>query len=382
VTILTSAAVLIPGIVLLTLALMRPPRRPAREGVEASVSASALPARASAIARVPKPPPGCVVDKPAQRLAETAYLAVPALVAAAPDGVHAVVGFAATKEHAVGLSLDPGTLGATSAFEQTVTGSTTLGVVPLVRSGTLEFTVDRADPKFASARTVDAPNRFTIGASSEGISRAIGTDKDVVWPRDTNSAITTPRVASVAGKGHAVVFRQGGQEGRVVSGWLKEDGSKLTDLRAVESDAALVGTPAIAAGESGVLVAFAAKPTPADSWHIELATAANGAVPEHSRAFSLPASGPGGEAISPAVEALGDGRFLLQWTEGSAGNRAVRAQVIAADLVSVGDPVTLSGSDQNAGQGALFAHGKGALALFLVQKESAHELWGASLKCP
>jgi hypothetical protein len=81
------------------------------------------------------------------------------------------------------------------------------------------------------------------------------------------------------------------------------------------------------------------------------------------------------------VEALGNGRFLLQWTEGSAGNRAVRAQVIAADLVSVGDPVTLSGSDQNAGQGALFAREKGALALFLVQKESAHELWGASLKC-
>jgi hypothetical protein len=51
-------------------------------------------------------------------------------------------------------------------------------------------------------------------------------------------------------------------------------------------------------------------------------------------------------------------------------------------LVSVGDPVNLSGSDQNAGQGALFARGMGALALFLVQKESAHELWGASLKCP
>ena len=68
--------------------------------------------------------------------------------------------------------------------------------------------------------------------------------------------------------------------------------------------------------------------------------------------------------------------------EAAPGTPEDLAQVIAADdLVSVGDPVTLSGSDQNAGQGALFARGKGALALFLVQKESTHELWGASLKC-
>jgi len=95
----------------------------------------------------------------------------------------------------------------------------------------------------------------------------------------------------------------------------------------------------------------------------------------------VPAGGPGGEAISPAAGAIGDGRWVLQWTEGSAGNRAVRVQALTADLVLSGDPVTLSTTSQNAGQGALVVVGKRVLALFLVQQEASHELWGASLEC-
>ena len=97
--------------------------------------------------------------------------------------------------------------------------------------------------------------------------------------------------------------------------------------------------------------------------------------------MSIPRGGPGGEAISPAVEGLDRGRFLLQWTEGSAGNRAVRVQVLAHDLVPIGEAITLSTADQNAGQGALWAHGGQSLALFLVKKDPSHELWGASLRC-
>jgi hypothetical protein len=380
VAIATCAALLIPSTVVFTLALRKPPRKPGNDATLSAVSASAGPAHPSAIAAAPEPSPGCVIDKPARRLAEAAYLAVPTLVSAAPDG-HTAIGFAATKEHAVGLSLEPETLETTVAFEQTVSGSTTLGVVPLVRSGRLEFTIDRADPKFASARTIDAPQRFTIGATDEGISRMVGTVTNVVWAREAEGAITTPRVASIPAKGHVIVFRRGGQEGRLAGGWLTDDGTKSTELRTIKAEGTLVGTPAIAASNAQVLVAFAAKLTATDGWRLELATAPNPIIPERSSPFTLPESGPGGEAISPAVEALDSGRFLLQWTEGSAGNRAVRAQVLSSDLVRVGDPVTLSSSDQNAGQGALFAQGKHVLALFLVQKESGHELWGASLTC-
>jgi len=178
-----------------------------------------------------------------------------------------------------------------------------------------------------------------------------------------------------------VVFRQGGQDGTIFAGWLKEDGSKLSELGTVKTDATLVGTPTISASDAVSLVAFAAKAAASDPWHVELATASGRSLPEHSSSFSLPPNGPGGEAISPAGEALPGDRFLLQWTEGSAGNRAVRAQLLSRDLVAVGDPITLSTPEQNAGQGALFTDGQRVIALFLVQKETSHELWGASLKC-
>ena len=375
ITVLSSAGVLIPGIVLLIAALMKPRHRAPEHVVAAPSAIVATNAPAPAAA-------GCVVARPARRIADSAYLAVPALVATAPEGALAAVGFAATKEHARGVTIDPATLATNTVFEQTVTGSTTLSVVPLVRSGALEFVVDRADANLSSARTVDAAKRFTLGVTGDAISRIVGSTTDVVWPRSAQgSQMTTPRIAAIPGSGYAVVFREGGQEGSILVGAVHEDGSKSTELTPIKASVALVGTPAVSASAGGALVAFAGKAAATDPWHIELAVARSPDLPLESRPFTLPAGGPGGEAISPAVEALEDGRFLLQWTEGSMGNHAVRAQLLTADLVCMGDPVTLSSADQNAGQGALWLKGSRALALFLVQKEASHELWGASLTC-
>jgi hypothetical protein len=377
----TAIGVLLPGTLLLIAALVRLWLKPA-PGTEMPLTARAAPVVASA-RRAPAPPPGCSIDKPAVRLGESAFVGVPVLVATTPDGAHAAVGFAAAKEHARGLTLDPLTLETSSVFEQTVTDSATLGVVPLARGKTLEFMVDRMDPKLASARTIDAATRFTLGVTSEGLSRAIGQTVTVVWPgKSKNPTITTPRVASVTGLGHAVAFRHGGQEGKVLVGWLTEDGAKQSDLKVIGTDATLVGTPTISASESAVLVAFASKIAPAEGWRAELAVAPRGGLPERANPMVVPPGGPGGEAISPSSEVLADGRFLVQWTEGSAGNRAVRAQALSANLVPIGEPVTLSTPEQNAGQGALWVHGTQALALFLVKKETSHELWGASLRCP
>jgi hypothetical protein len=217
----------------------------------------------------------------------------------------------------------------------------------------------------------------------------VGDTLSVIWPgKSPNPTITTPRVATVPGVGHAVVFRHGGQEGKVLAGWLHEDGTSLAGLKAVKTDAALAGTPAIAANDAKVLVAFASKQAAADPWRVELATADFGALPERASVFQPPAGGPGGEIISPSSDGLAGGRFLLQWTEGSAGNRAVRVQVMTGDLVTQGDPITLSSPDQNAGQGVLFVQkppqqkeAVTALAMFLVKRETTHELWGATLKC-
>jgi hypothetical protein len=362
----------LPGLTLLAFALTHDPPGKKRQE-EAAASASAVP---------PAPPPlaGCVLETRATRLAESAFVSVPLLVATTPDGARAAIGFASAKDHALGITLEPKELKAEPAFDQAVSNTSILGVVPLVRSGKLEFAVDPPPVKLTFARTVDAPKPFSIGVASDGFARAVGASLDVIWPgKSDKPVITTPRVASA--NGHVVTFRHGGQEGKVLTGRLNDDGTKKSELRAVETDATLVGTPAVAVNEQGGLLAFSAKKVATEPWHLEVARFAPAGLPERGAPVSIPQGGPGGEAISPAVEGLDRGRFLLQWTEGSAGNRAVRVQVLAPDLVPIGDAITLSSPDQNAGQGALWAHGPRGLALFLVKKDTSHELWGASLRC-
>jgi hypothetical protein len=331
-----------------------------------------------------------MLERPAQRIAEAAYASVPLLLSTMQDGQRAVLGLATAKDQAVGLTIEPSTLQAFPTFKEAVPDGAILNVVPIVRGPSLGFAVDVSDPALASARTIDGPSSFTVGVSADGFVRRAAGETTVIWPgKSKNPTITTPRVASVAGVGHAVAFRHGGQEGKVLVGWLHDDGSKLSDLKAVATDAALSGTPAIAANEHEALVAFAAKATPDDGWRVELASAPTSGAPGHSSVFVVPPGGPSGEAISPVVEALAGGRFLLQWTEGSAGNRAVRAAVLSPDAARgvgalralEGEPITLSTPEQNAGQGSLWVHGNRAVAFYLVKMGSSHELWGASLKC-
>jgi hypothetical protein len=372
----TSAGLLLPGGLLLALALLRPGRHRSEETAKAAVTASAAPAPP------PVPPAGCIIEKPAQRLAPVAFAGVPPVVAVAPDGRHVAIGVATSKDHALGLLLDPAALTAEVGFDQTSAEGAVLGVVPLVHAKTLAFAVDRADAKLAFSRTVDAATPFSIGVGPEGFSRLTGDTLSVIWPgKSPNPTITTPRVATVQGTGHAVVFRHGGQEGKVLAGWLHEDGTALANLKAVGTDATLAGTPTVSANDGAVLVAFASKLSASEPWRVELATAAHGALPERASVFQVPAGGPGGEAISPSSEGLTKDRFLLQWTEGSAGNRAVRVQILTGDLVPQGEPITLSSPEQNAGQGALFVQGTRAVAMFLVKQETTHELWGATLTC-
>jgi hypothetical protein len=378
VTIATALSVLIPGAALLLAAFYL--KRPKAPEAEEPARVVTLPPQTATA------PVGCTLAAPARRLEEAAYASVPLLTAKGTDG-KALVGFAATKERAVGLAIDPTTLEVTQAFDQTVSDSTTLGVVPLVHGDPVAFAVDRGDKAFAFSRTVDAAQRFSLGVTQDGFARRVGADVTQVWPgKSDNPTITTPRVSDVNGIGHAVAFRHGGQEGKVLVGWLEDDGSKRSELKAVGADMAVVGTPSVASNEHTTLVSFAAKKTPEEAFHAELSTAENGALPEHAIAFVVPEGGPGGEVISPSAEGLSQGRFLLQWTEGSAGNRAVRVQVLSVTaertLVPVGDAITLSNRDQNAGQGALWVDGEHALALYLVKNEASHELWGAALRCP
>ncbi|HEX4474791.1 MAG TPA: DUF4339 domain-containing protein [Polyangiaceae bacterium] len=330
------------------------------------------------------PTPQCTLEKTAVRLADSAFFAVPIVLADAPGNDDDVaVGFAAKSDRAVGLRIDLASLAATQVFDETVASTTLLGIVPLGRTGTLTFAIDHADAPVASERTVDAAKPFAVGAGTDGFSRAIGQDTELIWPsKAQHPEITTPRVATVPGVGSVVVFRHGGQQGKILIGWLNEDGTRRTELVPSDTTASLVGTPAVAANAKAALVAYAARASAAEPWHVELLTMPVGDLPGHASTFSLPPGGPGGEAIAPAAAGVSGGRFVVQWTEGASGNRTVRAEELSADLVPQGDAITLSGPDQDAGQGALWVRGGRALSLFFVKKDPSPELWGALLRCP
>ena len=86
--------------------------------------------------------------------------------------------------------------------------------------------------------------------------------------------------------------------------------------------------------------------------------------------------------MSPSVAPLSGGKWLLQWTEGSTGNRVVRAAVLGKELELASDPINLSPDGANAGQGVSFSTADLVTILYYVRNDKkSNELWGASIDC-
>lgn len=337
-------------------------------------------ATASASNELPTSSAPCTSGVSAKKLAAPIYFAIPPYLAEAP-GEKTAVGFAAGPREGVGLVVDPTTLAANERFRES-SGANLTGVVPLVTGGKLSFQLDSSDDALAFARTINADPSFSVGVKGADFSIARGGNVTPIWPGGGAKRITEPRVASIPDVGHVVTFREGGQSGAIRVGWMDEQGKALTELGTVKVDGSHVGTPMVTANDRDVLVVFAAKATEDSYWRVQLASAPHGENPVQSASFRIPPGGPGAEAISPAAAGLSGGRWLIQWTEGSAGTRQVRAQTLAHDLIPIGDPMTLSPEGANAGQGVVWLQGNTALALFLTKSGKSHELWGAALKCP
>lgn len=353
----------------------------AKGGPAASSTGKAAAAAGTATAAKAHGHAACTLGKSATRLADKTAVRVPPYLATAPGG-DVALGFATTPTAAIGLKINPASLDVTQEFSRDGEHNV-LGVVPLARSKTLDFAVDRDGSPLQSAHTVDASPPFIIGVTKDGVSRAIGYgEPETIWPGAGDQHITEPRVVSVKGVGHAVTFRRGGRNGEVRVGWLTPGGDKKTDLVAIKADGPRVGTPSVAANDQEILVAFAARPSDDAPWTVRLAHAPLGKAPSSSEEFELPGGGPGGDAISPAAVGLPGGRWLIQWTEGKAGSHAVRAQTLDAKLQPIGKPITLSPDGRDSGQGALWLVGQHALSVFLVRSDSGYQLWGASLDCP
>ena len=324
----------------------------------------------------------CTLAVPAKKLAPSIFHGIPPYVSGDPESERAAVGFAASQNRAVGLTIDLETLALDQKLSEESREPIT-GVVPMTASGKLSFAIDRESTGLQFARSIDAKPPITVGIADDGFASVAGGGvPKTVWPGSQERRITEPRVAQVAEVGFAVTFRRGGQTGEVVVGWLTANGARKTDLSPVSTSRKYLGTPVIGANDRDVLVAFAARQSNNAYWGLHVATAAHGELPTKARPFSIPPGGLGAEAISPAAAGLAGARWILQWTEGSTGNRQVRLQTLAQDLIPIGDPLTLSPKEANAGQGVVWVRGERALSLFLVKVGSGHELWGAALRCP
>lgn len=336
---------------------------------------------APGVAASSAPQRSCELARPARRLAWSIVRSIPPYIASTPEGSRVAVGVAASRRSALGLLVDPDTLSAARAFAQR-RRKPLLSVVPTAASGKLGFSVTRTNAPLTDARTVDGKPSFMLGMSNDGFARVVGSgEPHVIWPGGSGERMTEIRIATTPHGNHAVTFRRGGQSGQVLVGWLGPDGSRRSALAPVEGGHFL-GTPMVAANDKSVLVAFAARDSRQDHWGVRLATAPDGKLPTQARDFVIPPGGPGIEAISPAAAGIDGGRWLLQWTEGSTGQHEVRVQVLGSGLAPIGDAITVSPKEANAGQGVVWVRGRKAISLFLVSTGKRLELWGAALTCP
>ena len=332
-------------------------------------------------ARFGKP---CTITAPATRVADWEDPAIAPAFAPIPGSERVVVGFGQSDTYAIGITIDPRSLDRDQVFRE-FRREKLVSVVPTAAQGQLHFQVVRDGFPLSNARVVDGTTPFMLGATPTGVERIVGKGTpSPVWSFADADQGTVPRIATVPGLGHAVTFRRGGKTGSIASGWLNPSGDRQTGLVDIaHADGDFVGTPAIAANGEAILVAFASRATDGPTWRVVLATAKHGELPKTAVPFELPPGGPGGDGISPAVGALSGGRWFLQWTEGSSGNRVARAQVLDKDLSPLTDPVNLSPDGANAGQGAVWSNRDAGTVLFYVQNDKkSHALWGTSIECP
>jgi hypothetical protein len=318
------------------------------------------------------PPPAltCALLAPPSRISPIDR-GVPISARGLPDGTVALA-IADTKTSVAGWIYDPAS-GEPRRKLEAPTGSDDVSHV----SASEPLLVDRSSPDFAFSQTI-APG-LALGVGPTGVLRR-GADgaTGTIWPLDAGVRITAPRVASFAA-GHFVTFRQGGSDGKIMTGWLRPDGSAAGEATALEGAPATLGTPTAAAVGDRALVMFSARATKAEPYRVFAASAPPGHVADRSRALDLPSEG--GGALAPALTPLSGERYAIQWTDGNVGHYQVHVRLFDAKLEPIGEPVLVSAKGANAGQGTVVSTPQATVSFFIQTTAGNDELWGVALSC-
>jgi hypothetical protein len=334
-------------------------------------------ARASSASAAAEAAPGCRLLSPAARLSITTERSVQPVLAELERAERVAIGFAPAPKTAGGAAIRLDTLDAVRSPDQ-AGDAPVRSSVPLIKNGQIELSVDRAGGELVGARTL--PDGSTLGFAGADLVRRSGDKRTVLVAGAGSDKTTDPRVAK-GRAGTLVTFRRGGLSGQVLYTWLSPEGAGNGTLTPViVPDVKFSGTPDAAANAKGGVLAFASRASESAEWRVELVSVEPSGKPS-ARLFVTPAGGSGGGNIAPAVTALGDDGWVLQWTEGAAGAYEVRLQRLNALLEPVGEARLVSPKGANAGQGALLATGSRVLSVFIQTTAGHDELWGATFEC-
>jgi hypothetical protein len=322
----------------------------------------------------------CNVSRRPTRWAPAASKNIPFDMAALPGDAAILVGYGGPEDKiGVGVRVDPKTAKFEEVFKEKLEDGV-VRVTPLPGAApdapARFFLTPKSDSTLVPVPTIEPPLWIRFGASGvetlsapDGVgARVFSFDGDT---RPDSEQITPTR------SGVFVSFRRGDV---VMGGWLDRSGKALGELAPIVGSGGRVGKPHAGWNGKEIAVTFADKPE-GSPWQVRVGHAAAGAVPTTTKAFDLPAGGPGGDAIAPDIVGLPDGRWILMWTEGAAGNRAIQSITLGPDFAPIGDAIALSPPSGNFGQAQLGVVGRYVTVLFLQKGDEDFELWGAVLQC-
>lgn len=350
-------------------------------GTPAQSNATVVVAPSATAASPAAPAPavdGCVLRAPAAKLGSSVERSIePRFLDLGTDRI--AVGFAATRSQAAGIIVHLDQLDAEAVFDE-ARERPVLGVTP-VSAEPLSFSADRDDGSLTTPHSLDTTPRSVLGFTAEGLAKSVdGRAPELIWPM-AKEVSTEPRVAHAGAQGYVVALRQGGLTGTIFSGWLSSGLTPTSELLPVSAGAKWVGSPAVAAREGSMVLAFAARDSDGEAWRIRLGKAEGQKPIDGIVVHPTPKEGLGNGAIAPTLAPLGKDRWVLQWTQGSAGQYRVYVQALGPDLRPLGAPVAASPKGASAGLGAVRVRADSALSVFVLTVGGRDELWGASVTC-
>jgi uncharacterized protein DUF4339 len=326
---------------------------------------------------IPPPPKACWVTRQPVMWAPKASKTIPFEVTATTSGALAI-GYARDSNGAMGIVVSPSTGEVKSAF--TKSSDADIDRVTPSASGEFHLVTAPKEGAIGSVIPVEGAKPFVIGVQAGSIVAADreGAPGTPLWPLGGSEAPSAARVQVAEGSGYGLVFRR---DNAIWSGWLGLDRKPVGELVKVVGSGGQVGKPNMGWNHRELALIFADKPAGSDHYEIRVAHAKTGSIPATTTVIPLPKGGPGGDAFAPDIAGLPDGRWVMVWTEGASGSRAIRAQTLEADFTPLGDPIALSPPAGNFGQGVLGVVSGYAAAVFLSKGASSYELWGSVLQC-